>query len=357
MRYRTLGSSGLIVSEICLGTMTFGGKGMFAAIGNLDQKSADAIVARALDGGVNFIDTADVYSEGLSEEITGQALRNSGRRRSEVVLATKVYGAMGDGLNERGASRGHIMDGVKASLKRLGTDYIDLYWLHAWDFMTPVDEVMRAFDDLVRAGKVLYIGISDTPAWIVSRANTLAELRGWSPFVGLQIQYSLIERTPERDLLPMARALDIAVTAWGPLGGGLLTGKYNPEADKSAAADARYTVSPWGQDLMDERNFGIAAAVVELAKAIGRTPSQVAINWVRQQRRGVIIPILGARTLPQLRDNLASLDFKLSDEHLQRLDTASAIAPGFPHDFLMREGVRHVIYGNTLPLIENHHQS
>ena len=185
----------------------------------------------------------------------------------------------------------------------------------------------------------------------------MAELRGWSPFVGLQIQYSLIERTPERDLLPMARALDIAVTAWGPLGGGLLTGKYNPEADKSAAADARYTVSPWGQDLMDERNFGIAAAVVELAKAIGRTPSQVAINWVRQQRRGVIIPILGARTLPQLRDNLASLDFELSDEHLQRLDTASAIAPGFPHDFLMREGVRHVIYGNTLPLIENHHQS
>ena len=153
-----------------------------------------------------------------------------------------------------------------------------------------------------------------------------------------QIQYSLIERTPERDLLPMARALDIAVTAWGPLGGGLLTGKYNPEADKSVSTDARYTVSPWGQDLMGERNFGIAAEVVKLAREIGRTPSQVAINWIRQQKRGVIVPILGARKLSQLQDHLASLDFKLSDEQVQRLDAASAIAPGFPHDFLAREG-------------------
>jgi len=348
MRYKLFGNSGLRVSELCLGAMTFGEEWGWGASKEESRQLFDAFA----EAGGNFIDTANHYTDGTSERYVGEFIA---AERERFVLATKyTLNSRPDDPNGGGNHRKSMVQALDASLRRLGTDYIDLYWLHAWDFMTPVDEVMRAFDDLVRAGKVLYIGISDAPAWIVSRANTLAELRGWSPFVGLQIQYSLIERTPERDLLPMARALDIAVTAWGPLGGGLLTGKYNPEADKNAAADARYTVSPWGQDLMGERNLGIATAVVELAQEIGRTPSQVAINWLRQQRRGVIIPILGARTLAQLRDNLASLDFKLSEEHLQRLDAASAIAPGFPHDFLMREGVRHVIYGNTLPAIDNH---
>ena len=349
MRYKLFGNSGLRVSELCLGAMTFGEEWGWGASKDESRRLFDAFA----EAGGNFIDTANHYTDGTSERYVGEFIA---AERERFVLATKyTLNGRPDDPNGGGNHRKSMMQAINASLKRLGTDYIDLYWLHAWDFMTPVDEVMRAFDDLVRSGKVLYIGISDAPAWIVSRANTLAELRGWSPFVGLQIQYSLIERTPERDLLPMARALDIAVTAWGPLGGGLLTGKYNPDADKSVSADARYTVSPWGQELMGERNLNIAAAVVELAEEIGRTPAQVAINWVRQQRRGVIIPILGARTPSQLQDNLAALDFKLSDEQLQRLDAASAIAPGFPHDFLMREGVRQVIYGNTLPSIDNHH--
>ncbi|MBK7985233.1 MAG: aldo/keto reductase [Candidatus Competibacter sp.] len=348
MRYKLFGNSGLRVSELCLGAMTFGEEWGWGASKDESRRLFEAFVA----AGGNFIDTANHYTNGTSESYVGEFIA---AERERFVLATKyTLNGRPDDPNGGGNHRKSMMQAINASLKRLGTDYIDLYWLHAWDFMTPVDEVMRAFDDLVRSGKVLYIGISDAPAWIVSRANTLAELRGWSPFVGLQLQYSLIERTPERDLLPMARALDIAVTAWGPLGGGLLTGKYNPEADKSVSTDARYTVSPWGQDLMSERNLDIAAAVVELAEEIDRTPSQVAINWIRQQRRGVIIPILGARKLSQLQDNLAALDFLLSDEQLRRLDAASAIAPGFPHDFLTREGVRQVIYGNTLPSIDNH---
>ncbi|MBK7543611.1 MAG: aldo/keto reductase [Candidatus Competibacteraceae bacterium] len=348
MRYKLFGNSGLRVSELCLGAMTFGEEWGWGASKDESRRLFEAFVA----AGGNFIDTANHYTNGTSESYVGEFIA---AERERFVLATKyTLNGRPDDPNGGGNHRKSMMQAINASLKRLGTDYIDLYWLHAWDFMTPVDEVMRAFDDLVRSGKVLYIGISDAPAWIVSRANTLAELRGWSPFVGLQLQYSLIERTPERDLLPMARALDIAVTAWGPLGGGLLTGKYNPEADKSVSTDARYTVSPWGQDLMSERNLDIAAAVVKLAEEIDRTPSQVAINWIRQQRRGVIIPILGARKLSQLQDNLAALDFLLSDEQLRRLDAASAIAPGFPHDFLTREGVRQVIYGNTLPSIDNH---
>lgn len=349
MRYKLFGNSGLRVSELCLGTMTFGEEWGWGASKPESRQVFDAFV----QAGGNFIDTANHYTNGTSETYLGEFIA---AERERFVLATKyTLNGRPDDPNGGGNHRKSMVQAINASLKRLGTDYIDIYWLHAWDFMTPVEEVMRAFDDLVRAGKVLYIGISDAPAWIVSRANTLAELRGWSAFVGLQIQYSLIERTPERDLLPMARALDIAVTAWGPLGGGLLTGKYNPEADKSVAAEARYTVSPWGQALMQDRNFGIAAAVVKLARELGRTPSQVAINWVRQQQWGGIIPILGARKLSQLQDNLASLDFTLTDEQLQRLDAASAIELGFPHDFLASEGVQQVIYGNTLPLIDHHH--
>ena len=231
MRYKLFGNSGLRVSELCLVAMTFGEEWGWGASKDESRRLFDAFA----EAGGKFSDTANHYTDGTSERYVGEFIA---AERERFVLATKyTLNSRPDDPNGGGNHRKSMMQAINASLKRLGTDYIDLYWLHAWDFMTPVDEVMRAFDDLVRSGKVLYIGISDAPAWIVSRANTLAELRGWSPFVGLQIQYSLIERTPERDLLPMARALDIAVTAWGPLGGGLLTGKYNPEADKSAAAE------------------------------------------------------------------------------------------------------------------------
>jgi len=217
------------------------------------------------------------------------------------------------------------MDSVHASLRRLRTDYIDLYWVHMRDVMTPIEEVMRGLDDLVRAGKILYAGISDTPAWVVAQANTLADLRGWTRFVGLQIRYSLIDRTVERELLPMARELDIAVTPWGAVGSGVLTGKYNRDPEARGRAQMRGQVRP--------RDLEIAAEVIKVADELGRTPAQVALSWVRQ-RGGVVIPIVGARTLEQLDENLGCLDFALDEGQRARLDEASAIEPGFPHDML-----------------------
>ncbi|HUU47136.1 MAG TPA: aldo/keto reductase, partial [Acidobacteriota bacterium] len=226
MRYKLLGHSGLRVAEISLGTMTFGEDWGWGADPAECRRQLDVYV----DRGGNFIDTANRYTNGTSEKIVGNLIAD---RRERFVVATKYTLSMDpDDPNASGNHRKNMVQSLEASLKRLKTDYIDLYWLHAWDFMTPVDEVMRALDDLVRAGKILYIGISDTPAWIVSRANTMAELRGWNRFVGLQIEYSLIERTPERDLLPMARELDLAIAAWAPIGGGVLTGKYTKTADK-----------------------------------------------------------------------------------------------------------------------------
>jgi aryl-alcohol dehydrogenase-like predicted oxidoreductase len=238
------------------------------------------------------------------------------------------------------------LQSLEASLKRLGTDYIDLYWIHAWDFTTPVEEVMRGLDDLVRAGKVLYIGISDTPAWIVSRANTLAELRGWTAFVGLQIRYSLIDRSAESDLLPMARALDLAVTPWSILGAGVLTGKYNKDEKpkEGRAKEGAATI---------QRNLDIAEVVTDVAQEIGCTPSQVAISWVRQQP-GVIVPLIGARNLTQLEDNLGALNIHLNDAQLAKLDEVSRIDLGFPHNFLAEDYIRDLVYGGTFDRIDNH---
>jgi len=219
------------------------------------------------------------------------------------------------------------MDAVHASLKRLQTDYIDLYWVHARDFTTPIEEVMRGLDDLVRQGKILYAGVSDTPAWEVSRANMLADLRGWTAFVGLQIKYSLLDRAVERELLPMAKTLDLAVTPWDTLGSGILTGKYNRDAATSGRATLRNRVS--------ERDLAIAAEVIQVAEKIGHTPAQVALNWVRQQP-GVIIPLVGAKTRAQLDDNLGCLDFELAAEDVARLDAVSKIELGFPHEFLQQ---------------------
>jgi aryl-alcohol dehydrogenase-like predicted oxidoreductase len=248
-----------------------------------------------------------------------------------------------------------MVQAVEASLRRLKTEYIDLYWLHAWDFFTPVEEILRAFDDLVRQGKVLYIGVSDAPAWIVSRANTIAELRGWTAFVGLQIEYSLIERTVEREFLPMARELDLGVTAWSPLAGGLLTGKYSQQ---SGEEDARRLDHPMleGFTDIDARKLAIAEAVQSVAQDSGSTQAQVALAWLRQQQ-GVIIPIIGARTASQLKDNLGCLDVTLNGEHLERLDEASRIELGFPHDFFTADLVRQLVYGGMRDSIDNHRAS
>jgi len=345
MRYKLLGRSGLRVSELCLGTMTFGEEWGWGASRDESRKIFDAFV----EAGGNFLDTANKYTEGTSEKLLGDFVKSD---RGRFVVATKYTSSMRDGdPNGGGNHRKAMVEGLEASLRRLGTDYVDLYWLHAWDAMTPVEEVMRAFDDLVRAGKVLYIGISDAPAWIVSRANTMAELRGWTQFVGLQVEYSLVERAPERDLLPMARALDIGVTAWSPLAGGLLTGKYNKDAPKSTApATPRFEVAP-GFSRISDRNLQIAEAVQRTAREMGASPAQVALSWTRAKNT---LPILGGRKLSQIQDNLGCLKVTLSADQIRNLDEVSRIELGFPHDFLQNPTVRNIMFGGTDALTDNH---
>jgi aryl-alcohol dehydrogenase-like predicted oxidoreductase len=272
------------------------------------------------EAGGNFVDTANKYTDGSAETIVGRLLAG---RRDSFVLATKysLSTRAGD-LNAGGNHRKNLVQALEASLRRLGTDYVDVLWLHAWDYLTPVEEVVRALDDQVRAGKVLYVGVSDTPAWIVAQMQTIARLRGWSPFIGLQIPYSLVQRDVERELLPMARALGLGVTAWSPLGGGVLSGKYN----EPTGAEPRRLSG------VDAAKLDIARTVAKVAEELGVPASQVALAWLRS--RGGVIPILGARNPAQLTDNLGSLDLTLSEEHLTHLDAASAVPPGFPHDFL-----------------------
>jgi aryl-alcohol dehydrogenase-like predicted oxidoreductase len=300
--------------------MTFGTQGWGA-----DKDESRRVYDRFREVGGNFIDTANVYSGGTSETYLGEFLAGD---RERIVLATKYTGATrARDVNAAGNSRKNMLDSVHASLKRLRTDYIDLYWVHARDFTTPIEEVMRALDDLVRQGKVLYVGVSDTPAWEVARANTLAELRGWSAFVGLQIRYSLLDRAVERELLPMAKALDLTVTPWDVLGSGVLAGKYNDNPAEAGRAKLRGAIG--------ERALGIAGEVIKVAQELGRTPAQVALNWARQGQ-GVIVPLVGARTLAQLDDNLGCLEFALSPEVKHRLDDVSRIELGFPHEFLQQ---------------------
>jgi len=336
MRYRLLGKSGLRVSELCLGTMTFGEDWGWGSSKDESRKVYDAF----LEAGGNFIDTANVYTNGTSETLLGEFMTG---QRDRIVLATKYTNAVpGTDANAAGNHRKSMMLAAEASLQRLQTDYIDLYWLHIWDQLTPIEEVMRAFDDLVRQGKILYAGVSDMPAWLVARANTLAELRGWTSFVGLQIEYSLIERTPERDLVPMAAGLGLGVTAWSPLAGGVLTGK---QLEPGGARDSRQ-----GNDMVrqfmqsDARKEAIVREVVAVARASGHSSAQVALAWLRQRPQPVI-PVIGARKLAQVKDNLACLDVKLAPAQIDRLDAISKIELGFPHEFFTREMPRSLSSG------------
>ncbi|NWF67873.1 MAG: aldo/keto reductase [Chloroflexi bacterium] len=343
MRYKLLGRSGLRVSELALGTMTFGENWGWGA----SKDESRAMFEAFAEAGGNFIDTANRYTDGTSEEFVGEFVK--GDREAFVVASKYSLFTRRHSANDGGNQRKNLVQSVEGSLKRLSMDYIDLLWLHAWDGMTPVEEIMRSLDDLVRAGKILYVAISDTPAWQVSRANMLAELRGWTPFVALQIEYSLIMRDAERDLLPMANELELAVTPWGILGGGVLTGKYN----KPDANEPKRMNSP--QPRTSAANLRIAAEVVAIAEEIGRPASQVATNWVRQQGLKVpMIPIIGARSVKQVRDNLACLEFALTREQMARLDAISQIPLGFPHDFLSSGGVRDVTFGGYYERIDNH---
>src|SRR6516164_8204639 len=314
MRYKLLGKSGLRVSELCLGTMTFGEDWGWGSSKDESQKIYEAF----LEAGGNFVDTANVYTNGTSERLLGEFMEG---HRERIVLATKyTNSAPGNDPNAAGNHRKSMMQAVEASLKRLKTDYIDLYLLHIWDQLTPIEEVMRGFEDLVRHGKILYAGVSDMPAWLVARGNTLAELRGWSAFVGLQIEYSLIERTPERDLLPMAAELDLGVTAWSPLAGGILTGK---QLEAGGPKESRQTDASMQQFMKSNaRKEAVVREVVAAARESGHSPAQVALAWLRQ-RSEPVIPIIGARKLAQVKDNLACVEVKLTPTQIERLDSVS----------------------------------
>lgn len=318
--YLTLGRSGLRVSPLCLGSMTFGEQASWAS----DVKGSEAVLAHFLALGGNFIDTANVYANGYAEQIIGEYLARSGQRE-RAVIATKFCGNLYyRDPNGGGAGRKSMMHAVHESLRRLKTDYIDLYWVHFWDRNTPIEETLRALDDLVRAGKIRYIGLSNTPAWKVAQAQTMAQLRGWSPLVAVQVEYSLIERSHEADLLPMAEELGLAITAWSPVKSGLLTGKYT----RATAANTQPERADFLQGAFNERNFGIVDVVVDIAKELNTTAARVSLAWLLA-RPGTVIPIVGARNSDQLDQNLNAAGVTLSAAQLQRLDAVSAPAPDF----------------------------
>jgi len=336
MRYRLLGNSGLRVSEAALGTMTFGEEWGWGTAKEEARKVYDAF----RDAGGNFIDTANFYTNGTSERFLGEFMKGN---RQSVVLGTKYSNAApGKDPNVAGNHRKNMVQAVELSLERLQTDYIDLYWVHIWDQITPVEEVMRGLDDLVRQGKVLYVGISDAPAWWIAQANTLAQLRGWSPFVGLQIEYSLIERTVEQELVPVAKALTLGLTAWSPLARGVLSGKYHGHGSSD---QGRMNIDAM-KDYMPEqqRTDRVVAGVKAVSDQTGRSMAQVALAWLRY-RPVPVIPIIGARKFSQLQDNLASLDLALSPEQVKALDQASQIDLGFPYHLYAKEQVRAIAYG------------
>jgi len=333
LRYRLLGRSGLRVSEICLGTMSFGDAWGFGA----DEPTSHRILDAYADAGGNFIDTANKYHGGQTEEIAGRWLEG---RRGKNVLATKYTLAMDHAdLNTAGNHRKNLVRSVEESLRRLRTDYIDLLWVHAWDENTPYPETMRALDDLVRSGKVLYVGVSDTPAWVVSASNVLADLRGWTPYVGLQIEYSLLQRTPERDLLPMAEEFGLSVLAWAPLGAGVLTGKYTRSGVDN---DSLRAANNEQRGRTTEASLRIARAVDAVADELGASSAQVATAWVQAQGYR-FIPIVGARKVEQILDSLGSPAITLDAEHLEALDEVSRVEMGFPHDFLASDPVRDLV--------------
>ena len=324
--YVTLGRSGLRVSPLCLGAMTFGEDWGWGS----SVKDSEAIMDRFIEHGGNFIDTANAYTKGHSEKIIGDHLGRHASKRDRLVIATKFTSNLFRGdPNGGGMSRKAILAQCEESLRRLQTHYIDLYWLHAWDATTPIEETLRALDDLVTSGKVRYIGFSDTPAWKCSEAQTMARMRGWSPLIALQIEYSLLERTVEGELVPMAREMGLGITPWSPLKSGVLSGKYTRDqhGKQEAARGA------WATNALSERAYDIIDELARIAKELGTTPSRVAIAWV-QGRPGVTSTIIGARTLAQLDDNIAAVDVALTSEHRAKLDALSMPKLNFPADFI-----------------------
>jgi aryl-alcohol dehydrogenase-like predicted oxidoreductase len=334
MRMKKFGGTGLVVSELCLGTMTFSnGEGFWGAIGNTDQPSATDIVRTAIDHGVNFIDTADVYCAGLAETMTGQALKSLGLARDEFVLATKVLGRMGPGANQSGLSRAHILHSVDASLERLQLDYIDLYQIHGRDPLTPLDETLDALDACVRAGKVRYIGLCNLPAWEIAKALGISAQRSLARFESVQAYYSIAGRDLEREIVPLAHDQHLAILPWSPLAGGILSGKFSREGQGPAGSRrATFDFPPVDR----ERAFRVIDVMRPIAQAHSASVARVALAWLLQQS-AVTSVILGARTNEQLIDNLGATDLKLTPEEMTALDNASALPPEYPGWMLERQ--------------------
>jgi aryl-alcohol dehydrogenase-like predicted oxidoreductase len=339
MKYNKLGRTGLFVSEICLGTMTFGGRGeLWPIIGQLDQAAANNLVRIAIDAGINFFDTADVYSEGESERILGRAIRDLGVPRQDVVIATKVRGRTGPGPNAVGLSRGHIMDAVKASLARLGTDYIDLYQIHGADLVTPLDETLGALDELVRAGQIRYIGCSNLMAWQIAKALGLSARENRARFETVQAYYSIAGRDIEREIVPLVVEEELGLMVWSPLAGGLLSGKFGRDfAGPNDARRTRFDFPPVDR----ERAYDIVDAIRPIASRHGVSVARVALAWLLHQK-GVMSVIVGAKTAEQLADNIAAATLRLSDDDRTALDQASALSPEYPRWMLERQNTGRV---------------
>jgi aryl-alcohol dehydrogenase-like predicted oxidoreductase len=335
MKYATLGNTGLLVSELCFGTMTFGdGRGLFKGFASMDQVDADELVKTSIERGINFFDTADNYQEGQSEKILGQSLKNLNIARKDVVIATKVYSRVGPGHNDVGASRGHIMDAVEASLRRLQTDHIDLYQIHCEDSVTPVEETLRALDTLVQQGKVRYIGCSNWQAWKIAKALGISELRNLARFDTLQAYYSIAGRDLEREIVPLVESEKVGLLVWGPLAGGLLSGKFSRANQKPA--DSRR--SEYDFPIVDkERTWKILDVIAPIAKAHGCSPARVSIAWLLATPV-VTSVIIGAKRLDQLKENLAAVELTLTPDELRQLDEVSALPPEYPGWMLPFQG-------------------
>jgi len=327
MKYKTLGDTGLLVSTVCFGTMTFhGGKDMFRLIGTVDQAGADELIKASLTAGINFFDTADVYSEGESEKILGQSLKNLQIARKDVVVATKVFGRVGPGRNDVGASRGHIMDAVDASLRRLQTDYIDLYQIHGNDAVTPIEETLRALDTLVSQGKVRYIGCSNWQAWKIAKALGISTFKNLARFDTLQAYYSIAGRDLEREIVPLLEAEKTGLLVWSPLAGGLLSGKFSRENQKPQGSRR----SEFDFPVVDkERTWRILDAIAPIAKAHGCSAARISLAWVLS-KPFVTSVIIGAKRLGQLQDNVAAVDITLTEDEVRQLDEVSALPPEYP---------------------------
>ncbi|GAA4309100.1 aldo/keto reductase [Mucilaginibacter gynuensis] len=325
MKYNLLGNTGLLVSEICFGTMTFGGTGYWEAIGKIQQQEVNDLMKTVIDSGINFIDTANIYSFGESETLLGQSIKDIGIARNELVIATKVRGKMSEKLNDTGLSRYHIFNSVDESLKRLQLDHIDLLYVHGVDLRTPIEETMRALNDVVQTGKVRYIAVCNWPAWMVMKAAGIAERNGWNKFVGLQYFYSLSGRDIEREILPLAADQNLAVLPWSPLAGGFLSGKYTRDGDKSGSRRDAFDFPPINKD----RAYDIIDVITAVGKEHNASPAQIALAWVRLQK-GITSTIIGAKNIDQLKDNLKSVELELTAEQLQKIEEVSALPKEYP---------------------------